>query len=167
MNVKASGDSTPREDALRLLARREYSRAELVGRLSAKAHGMDAIAECLDALAEQGLQSDARFAESFLRSRIMRGQGPMKIRQELSQRGIERELIRTVFAEAQGGEQGGQGEADWFTMACETLARRFSGPGDTPRERARRERFLVGRGFDFDQVRHALAHAWDDPATED
>ncbi|WP_290784687.1 regulatory protein RecX [Halomonas sp.] len=164
MNGKAPGDSTPREDALRLLARREYSRAELVSRLSAKAHGVDAIAECLDALAEQGLQSDARFAESFLRSRIMRGQGPMKIRQELSQRGIERELIHTAFAEAQGDEQGG---ADWFTLACETLARRFSGPGDTPRERARRERFLAGRGFDFDQVRHALAHAWDDPATED
>jgi len=164
MSGKAPGDSTPREDALRLLARREYSRAELVSRLSAKGHAADAIAECLDALAEQGLQSDARFTESFLRSRIMRGQGPMKIRQELSQRGIERELIRTVFAQAQGDAQGG---ADWFTLACETLARRFSGPGDTPRERARRERFLVGRGFGFDQVRHALAHAWDDPSAQD
>ncbi|WP_404298881.1 regulatory protein RecX [Halomonas sp.] len=168
MNAKAPGDSTPREDALRLLARREYSRAELVSRLSAKAHGVDAIAECLDALAEQGLQSDERFAESFLRSRIMRGQGPLKIRQALSQRGIERELIRTVFAQAQGDEQGGeQGGADWFTLACEILARRFSGPGDTPRERARRERFLAGRGFDFDQVRHALSHAWDDPSSQD
>ncbi|WP_370657022.1 RecX family transcriptional regulator, partial [Klebsiella pneumoniae] len=44
---------------------------------------------------------------------------------------------------------------------CAALARRFTGPGDTPRERARRERFLASRGFDFDQVRHALAHAWD------
>ncbi|MGM1051737.1 MAG: regulatory protein RecX [Pseudomonadota bacterium] len=164
MKGKAPDNSTPREDALRLLARREYSRAELVSRLSAKAYAVDAIIECLDALAEQGLQSDERFAESFLRSGIMRGQGPLKIRQALSQRGIERELIRTVFAQAQENEQGG---ADWFTLACEILARRFSGPGDTPRERARRERFLAGRGFDFDQVRHALAHAWDDPSAQD
>lgn len=160
MRSKAPGDSTPRDDALRLLARREYSRAELEGRLAAKGHEESAIAECLDALAEQGLQSDTRFAESFLRSRVLRGQGPRRIRQELAQRGIERDLIRTAFAEAEPG-------VDWFALACETLARRFSGPGDTPRERARRERFLAGRGFDFDQVRHALYHAWDDPSAQD
>ncbi|MBE0489850.1 MAG: regulatory protein RecX [Halomonas sp.] len=156
MNGKASGDATPRDDAIRLLARREYSRAELVTRLSAKGHASEAIAECLDALAMQGLQSDARFAESFLRSRILRGQGPLKIRQELLQRGIERELVRSAFS-----DQEGQDGVDWFALACETLARRFSGPGDTPRERVRRERFLAGRGFDFVQVRHALDHAWD------
>ncbi|MCP1316029.1 RecX family transcriptional regulator, partial [Halomonas sp. 707D7] len=26
-----------------------------------------------------------------------------------------------------------------------------------PKERARRERFLANRGFDFDQIRHALS----------
>ncbi len=159
---KGPGDATPRDDAIRLLARREYSRTELASRLSAKGHAPDAIAECLDVLADQGLQSDTRFAESFLRSRMLRGQGPLKIRQELSQRGIERELIRDAFA-----EQDDQGEFDWLALACETLARRFSGPGDTPRERARRERFLAGRGFDFDQVRHALARAWDSPPDQD
>ncbi len=162
MSTTSPDDATPRDDALRLLARREYSRTELEGRLAAKGHEKSAIAECLDVLAEQGLQSDARFAESFLRSRIQRGQGPLKIHQELARRGIERELVRSAFS-----EQEGQGGVDWFALACEALARRFSGPGDTPRERARRERFLAGRGFDFDQVRHALAHAWDDPSAQD
>ncbi|WP_302139552.1 regulatory protein RecX [Halomonas alkalicola] len=156
MFAQADSDATPRDDAIRLLARREYSRAELATRLAAKGHEPAAIGECLDALEAQGLQSDARFAETFLRSRILRGQGPLKIRQALSQRGIERELVRSAFS-----EQEGQGGVDWFALACETLARRFSGPGDTPRERARRERFLAGRGFDFEQVRHALDHAWD------
>lgn len=162
MSTKSPDDATPRDDALRLLARREYSRTELEGRLAAKGHEESAIAECLDVLAEQGLQSDARFVESFLRSRILRGQGPLKIHQELARRGIERELVRSAFS-----EQEGQGGVDWFALACETLVKRFSGPGDTPRERARRERFLAGRGFDFDQVRHALAHAWDDPRDQD
>ena len=150
-------ESTPRDAALRLLARREYSRAELEGRLAEKGYASAAVSACLDALADEGLQSDARFAESFLRSRILRGQGPRRIRQELAQRGIDRDLIRTAFVEAGPG-------VDWFALACDTLARRFSGPGDSPRERARRERFLAGRGFDFEQVRHALDHAWDEDA---
>ena len=159
MFAPADSDATPRDDAIRLLARREYSRAELEGRLTAKGHDSAAVVECLDALADEGLQSDTRFTESFLRSRILRGQGPLKIRVELSRRGIDRELVRSAFS-----EQEGQGGVDWFALACETLRRRFSGPGDSPRERARRERFLAGRGFDFEQVRHALDHAWDEDA---
>lgn len=146
---------TPHDDAIRLLARREYSRVELERRLAAKGHAVASIAETLDRLADDGLQSDARFAEIFVRSRIARGQGPIKIRAELSERGLDRDLVRAALDDAQASE-----EIDWFALACATLARRFSGPGDTPRERARRERFLAGRGFDFDQVRHALTHAW-------
>lgn len=153
----SASESTPRDDAIRLLARREYSRAELQVRLAAKGHVDAIIAETLDALAREGLQSDTRFAEIFVRSRIARGQGPIKIRAELGDRGIDRELTRAALDDAQHA-----GEADWFALACDTLAKRFGDPGSTPRERARRERFLAGRGFDFDQVRHALSHAWDD-----
>ena len=39
----------------------------------------------------------------------------------------------------------------------EALARRFDSPGETPKERARRERFLASRGFDFEQIRYALS----------
>ncbi|SEL33411.1 regulatory protein RecX [Halomonas daqiaonensis] len=153
----SGGEASPRDDAIRLLARREHSRQELAERLAAKGHAPDGIAECLDDLAEQGLQSDARFAESFLRSRILRGQGPLKIRVELERRGLGREEIHHAFNEAEQA-----GEVDWFALAAAALSRRFTGPGDTPRERARRERFLAQRGFEFDQVRHALEHAWDD-----
>lgn len=150
-----SADATPRDDAIRLLARREYARAELRERLAAKGHAPEAVEACLDELSEQGLQSDARFAESFLRSRVARGQGPVRIRAELSRRGVDDATARGAFDEAGG-------EVDWFELAAATLARRFSGPGKEPRERARRERFLAGRGFDFDQLRHAMTHAWDD-----
>lgn len=152
----ASGEASPHDDAIRLLARREYSRSELEARLAAKGHATAEIATCLDALAEQGLQSDARFAESFIRSRVSRGQGPVKIRAELGNRGVSRELADAALAECETSEA-----LDWDDLACQALARRYAGPADSPRERARRERFLAGRGFDFDQVRHALAHAWD------
>ena len=81
----------------------------------------------------------------------MRGQGPLKIRGELERRGIERDLIATTLSTA---EQ--VGEVDWYALAATTLARRFNDTGNSPRERARRERFLASRGFSFDQVRHAL-----------
>ena len=152
------GDYSPRDDAIRLLARREYSRAELERRLSAKGHAAEEIGQVLDALADEGLQSDERFAEVFVRSRIARGQGPIKIRAGLGERGIDAEQARLALDGIQSGES-----VDWFELASDTLAKRFSGPGEGPRERARRERFLAGRGFDFDQVRHALAHAWDYP----
>ncbi|MDN3557562.1 regulatory protein RecX [Halomonas maura] len=155
MRERLAADATPREDAIRLLARREYARGELRERLAARGHAAGEVEACLDALVEQGLQSDARFAESFLRSRVARGQGPVRIRAELGRRGIDDDTARTAFREADD-------EVDWFALAAEVLARRFPGPGEGPRERARRERFLAGRGFDFDQLRHALAHAWDD-----
>lgn len=143
--------ATPRADAIRLLARREYSRAELVQRLALRAHAPEAITASLDELAETGLQSDQRFTESFLRSRVMRGQGPLKIRGELERRGIERDLIAATLSTAEQA-----GEVDWYALAATTLARRFSSTGSSPRERARRERFLASRGFSFDQVRYAL-----------
>ncbi|MDN3524023.1 regulatory protein RecX [Halomonas sabkhae] len=153
--MQATSDSTPRDDAIRLLARREYARGELRQRLSAKGHPPDEVESCLHELEQQGLQSDRRFAESFLRSRVARGQGPVKLRAELGQRGIDDAITREAFEAVAD-------EVDWFELAAQALARRFAGPGDSPRDRARRERFLAGRGFDFDQLRHAMTHAWDD-----
>ncbi|MWJ27185.1 regulatory protein RecX [Halomonas sp. ZH2S] len=146
-----AGAATPREAAIVLLARREHSRAELRLRLARKGHAADEIEACLDTLAEQGLQSDTRFAESFVRSRVMRGQGPIRIRGELFQRGIDKNLARDAIDAVIEQER-----IDWFALAGQTLSRRFSMPGDTPKERARRERFLASRGFDFEQIRYAL-----------
>ncbi|MBZ5487207.1 regulatory protein RecX [Halomonas aquamarina] len=147
-----SRDATPREIVIQLLARREYSRAELAQKLRQKAFESAAIEECLDAVAEQGLQSDARFAESFVRSRILRGQGIIRIKGELRQRGIHQDTMSEALASVEASE-----DVDWFELARDTLARRFSSPGDTPKERARRERFLAARGFDFEQIRYALS----------
>lgn len=152
-----AGEAAPYDDAIRLLARREYSCAELQARLAAKGHGAADVAACLERLAEQGLQSDERFAEHFIRSRVGRGQGPLKILAELGSRGVDGAFAQAALAEYEAAEG-----VDWNQLACDTLARRFDSPGSVPRERARRERFLAGRGFDFDQVRHALSQAWAD-----
>ncbi|GHB20580.1 regulatory protein RecX [Salinicola rhizosphaerae] len=146
-----NAEPDPREIAIQFLARREYSRAELAQRLSDKGVAAEAVAPALDALSADGLQSDERFAEVFVRSRIARGQGPVKVRADIRTRGIDDALVGLALeAEA----------PDWQELACHALAKRFDGPGATPRERARRERFLAGRGFEFDHVRHAMKYAW-------
>ncbi|HDZ47014.1 hypothetical protein LCGC14_0154970 [marine sediment metagenome] len=152
MAFNSQREATPRDIAIGLLARREYSRAELAQRLQKKSFDNAAIEECLDTLIEQDLQSDARFAASFVHSRIMRGQGIIRIKGELRQRGVDQETLNTAFAAVEESEQ-----VDWFELARETLARRFTSPGENPKERARRERFLASRGFDFEQIRYALS----------
>ncbi|OHV13856.1 regulatory protein RecX [Kushneria phosphatilytica] len=141
----------PREDAIVLLARREYSVVELRERLARHEHEPETIEQVLNALQAEGLQSDSRFAEQFLRSRVNRLQGPRRIEAELRQRGIDQALIVTTLSES---------TVDWFALACQALRRRFDGPGNDRREQAKRLRFLASRGFDGEQGYHALEHAW-------
>ena len=103
-------------------------------------------------LAEQGLQSDARFAEHFRALTHPAGPGARARCAPSWISGVWRARRSTRPLRRRGR---------LVQLAAETLARRFSGPGETPKERAKRERFLAGRGFDFDQLKHALAHAWD------
>ncbi|GIX29654.1 MAG: regulatory protein RecX [Porticoccaceae bacterium] len=135
--------------ALDLLARREHSRLELARKLRARsAVPGEVLAAVLDRLAAEGLQSDRRFAESFVRLRVGRGQGPCRIRAELRQRGVEEALIEDALATC---------EVDWVALASRALRSRFGeGAPRQARELARRIRFLRGRGFAEEQIRRAL-----------
>ena len=134
--------------AVRLLARREHSRAELLHKLDARGAPPELAAEVLDALAARGLQSDERYAESLVSSRVSRGQGPVRIRRELAERGVAAAVIDGALQAA---------DVDWFALARETRRRRFG--GECPQEwneRVRQSRFLEYRGFSSDQIRFAL-----------
>jgi regulatory protein len=140
-----------RRRALDLLARREHSRLELERKLRRAEHSPELVAGVLDELERDGLLSDGRFAESFVRARIAKGQGPNRIRMELIERGVAAadETIRAAGC-------------DWNRLARDTRARRFR--GGTPRdykERARQARFLEYRGFTAEQIRNALESADD------
>ena len=93
-------------------------------------------------MAREGLQSDARFAEVFTRSRAGKGYGAYRIRQELRQRGI-------------GGEDAPDLKAmDWDRLIGQVYARKYGDtlPESLP-ERAKREHFLERRGFGRDDIR--------------
>jgi regulatory protein len=134
--------------ALELLARREHSRHELTRKLAKRGFPGDVLGSVLDELERAGSLANARFTDSFVRSRIAKGQGPQRIRAELAQRGI-------ADADADDGLR--SAEVDWLAAIRAVRAKRF-GP-ELPRdyaERARQARFLQYRGFDSAQIRAAL-----------
>ena len=82
-----------RDIAVRYLARREYGIEELKRKLVQRGAESDLVEQVVSDCAEQGLVSDERFTEMYVRMRIRRCFGPMKIRGELRQRGIPERLV--------------------------------------------------------------------------
>jgi regulatory protein len=137
-----------RARALNLLARREHGAAELQRKLEARGYPEELIGPVLQELRDRGLLSESRFAAEFVRSRVSRGQGPVKIRAELRQQGLPDVEIEEALAAAR---------ADWQQLASQVRAKRFGvvPPADFG-ERARQARFLESRGFTADQIQAAL-----------
>ena len=133
--------------ALSLLGRREHSRRELKQKLVARGAEAEEIDQALGRLDEHGFQSDFRFAEMLVRSRIAQGHGPIRIRAELRQHGLSEDLARrAIDAEA----------PDWPALASALCRRRFAGPPADYAERVKRANFLARRGFPPDIARLAV-----------
>ena len=137
-----------RKKAMDFLARREYGQTELIKKLADKGFHRDVAAEAVTQLTSEGLQSDQRFAESFVQSRINQGKGPVRIRMDLGQRGVGDSTIEIAIEEA---------DADWCALAREQREKKFgaSAPSDF-KEKARQMRFLQYRGFEQDHIQSAF-----------
>ncbi|HZM33279.1 MAG TPA: recombination regulator RecX [Burkholderiales bacterium] len=142
--------SSPRESAaalkaraLRLLARREHSRDELARRLSPYAESAESLRGLLRELEGGGQLSNERFAES--RARVLaRKYGPARIRQDLRAKGVAADVVAVVIG------------TDELERARGILARRYRTAPRSREERARRARFLHGRGFSADIIHRLL-----------
>lgn len=130
--------------AMDYLARREHARAELERKLSQKDFSTDEIQTALDGLARDNLQSDVRFVEHYIRAQVNRGQGPLKLTQQLKQRGVSEQLISDGLYSA---------EIDWSLLAQDVWERKFGQAPESLAEKARQQRFLMQRGFSFDQIK--------------
>jgi regulatory protein len=129
--------------ALRHLVRREHSRAELARKLAPHAGSPGALDEVLDLLLSKNQQSDRRYAEERVRV-LSRKYGAARIRDDLRAKGIAEDIVASVRA---------QGELE---RARAILERKYRVPASTPEERARRARFLQGRGFGMEVILRLL-----------
>lgn len=134
--------------AMNLLARREHSQKELCTKLARRYADADMVQGELSRLADENLQSDQRFAESFVRQRAARGKGPLRLQQELRERGVSEADVEFGMEEA---------DVDWHALAAQVLAKKF---GDTRsmdvKQRAKCIRFMQYRGFSGDHYRRLV-----------
>ena len=126
-----------RERALRLLARREHSRAELVRKLEHAGFARDDIAPLLDAFEAQNWLSDRRFAESYVADHRARA-GSVKLAYDLRQRGVPDSIIETVLSDNRDSE---------LDRAREVWKKKFGAPPADAVGKARQMRFMLSRGF--------------------
>lgn len=133
-----------RRTAMDLLARREHGRVELTRKLRQRGAPEELIDTALDRLTEEGLLSESRYLESFVSYRARSGYGPLRIREELGQRGLQRADIELALRDS---------DINWQAQLEDVWRRKFSGqlPADA-RERARQGRFLAYRGYSMEMI---------------
>lgn len=140
---------TASQRALSLLVRREHSSKELARKLAARGVDRDEAQAAVDRMTAEGWQSNDRFAEQLVRSRASNGQGPLRIRAELSTHGLDRDAVAAAFDAYDG---------DWIDNARDLVRRRFPGALDDRVLQRKAAEFLVRRGFTGDQVRAATRY---------
>ncbi len=136
------------DNALRLLARREYAEAELRQKLSHKMLGtyeqinteLDGIIERLQSL---GYQDDERFAFAYARNRQSKGFGAERISLELGEKGISAELVEATLVQL---------EEHWPAVIGHVWQKKFRAAPADYAEKAKQQNFLRYRGFRFSDI---------------
>lgn len=141
-------DATPaqvRNTALNLLARREHSVLELQHKLARRGFASAMVNVVLDQLVAEDLLNETRYAEVYAHHRVDKGYGPLRIRQELRERGVEDAIVSAILAEL---------DDLWMKKLAQVQRKRFGEllPKDIG-EQARQTRFLRHRGFTLEQIR--------------
>lgn len=137
-------DSLIRKKLMDFLSRREHSKKELFNKLFKRVDNLELLNQEINKLANEGLQSDERFSEAYIRSKTQAGYGPVKIKMELAQKGISNNFLEKKFTEL---------KINWEEEINELLQRKFPKTKYNFEEetiKAKAINFLQRRGYDFD-----------------
>lgn len=125
-----------------MLARREHSRQELANKLQQRQVEPSLIVTVLDHLTARDYLNETRFVEAYIRSRFSKGLGPLRIRQELKQRGIADALMEAGIVALS--------DLNWRELAERVRQKKFGQRQPvTYQERMKQRHFLYYRGFDM------------------
>ena len=133
------------------LARREHSFFELSRKLIKKFPDTapEQLTAIIKTLQDENLQSDDRFAESYVRYRRSRGFGFIHIKADLASRRVHEHII-LKYLKAHDG---------WADVVETLIMKKLRGAASLPygsKEHQRIVRFLTSRGFTSDQIRKGL-----------
>jgi regulatory protein len=128
--------------AMRLLARREHSRAELRAKLLPYAQEGEDVEVVLDELEKRNWQSDERAAAQIVHAKRSRF-GAQRITHELRRKGIAEEMISEALPQLKETE---------LKAAREVWQTKFGTLPKDAKEKAKQARFLQSRGFALDAI---------------
>jgi len=138
--------------ALRLLAGREHSRAELERKLAEHETEPGELARVLDELQAKGFISEQRVVESLVHRRAAR-LGTGRLKQELQAKGVSPQAVAEVVDALRRTEE---------ERAREVWRKKFGEPAPDAAGRARQMRFLASRGFAAEAIRRVVSGGDDD-----
>ncbi|WP_066159411.1 recombination regulator RecX [Hydrogenophaga pseudoflava] len=138
--------------ALRLLAGREHSRAELEKKLAPHEQEPGEVQRALDELQAKGFISEQRVVESVIHRRSAR-LGAGRVKQELQAKGVSAEAVAEAVDRLRGTET---------ERAREVWRKKFGEPAADAAGRAKQMRFLASRGFGAEAIRRVVRGADDD-----
>lgn len=128
------------------MGRREHSRHELQQKLLQRfPHARESIDPVLMRLTDEGYQSDARYVEAYIRSRMNKGYGHQRLRQELRLKGIEHQLIDDTFARMSQDNK-------HVEILLNLWNKKFKYLPKDSREKFRQMNFLRYRGFSSKEI---------------
>ena len=133
-----------RNKAMDLLSRREHSYKELFDKLRLRNFETDDISIALDKLQSENLLNDERFTESYVHYRVQKGFGPLRIKNELSEKGVDSELVHNQMEVY---------NSIWSELMQKQRIKKFGAeiPEDY-KEKMKQARFLQNRGFSPESV---------------
>jgi regulatory protein len=149
-------DAVIRRAACDVLAQREHSQQELAEKLLRKfkkrrdlSISAEKISAVVAVIAAEGLQSNTRYIEMLIRSRVNQGCGPLRITQELKQKGITQADFEKLLDSR---------SEEWLERAKQTKQKKFGNERAIDQKaKGRQLRFLQYRGFTSAQIQYALA----------
>jgi regulatory protein len=135
-----------RTAAIALLARRDFTSAELHAKLRAQGFEDVFVAEVVTELEREGVVNGERYAQNYVAYHAGRGQGPLRIATELRRRGLAAVIVEAALARG----------PDWRAVAIKVCRAKFGPqPPSSWALKARQARFLQYRGFSSDHIRAA------------
>lgn len=146
--VKKRSGLSLKARAVSYLSRREYSRVELTRKLAPHAESPEELEKLLNALEQEGWQSDSRFVQGVVHRKSV-SQGSTRIIHALRQQGISDDKVAEVREQLKNTE---------LERAQAVWQKRFGAklPAATAADYAKQVRFLAARGFQHEVIRRVL-----------
>ena len=125
------------------LSRREHSEKEIYLKFVNLVNSKDTLLEEILKLKEEGLISNQRFAEAYIRSRFHSGFGPIRIKYELEKKGVIESIIKTAFQET---------DLDWDDKLKSEFKKKYESNDMKSLNDNKISKFFLYRGFDLEKI---------------